>query len=150
MDFFDKLGDTLMTATKEVGQKAKGMSDLAKLQYELKCKEDDLKKELDSAICRLSYLISRINLTNCETKINGKTLTELIAEKDALAVKISVYKEIAYAASQTAYRATHTEIKIKPAIVVADWQKEIDAMAKELRLLDNKLQESNWNTDLIE
>ena len=109
-----------------------------------------LKKELDSAICRLSYLISRINLTNCETKINGKTLTELIAEKDALAVKISVYKEIAYAASQTAYRATHTEIKIKPAIVVADWQKEIDAMAKELRLLDNKLQESNWNTDLIE
>ena len=46
MDFFDKLGDTLMTATKEVGQKAKGMSDLAKLQYELKCKEDDLKKNL--------------------------------------------------------------------------------------------------------
>ena len=44
MDFFDKLGDTLMTATKEVGQKAKGMSDLAKLQYELKSKEDDLKK----------------------------------------------------------------------------------------------------------
>ena len=47
MDFFDKLGDTLMTATKEEGQKAKGMSDLAKLQYELKCKEDDLKKEFD-------------------------------------------------------------------------------------------------------
>ena len=47
MDFFDKLGDTLMTATKEVGQKAKGMSDLAKLQYELKCKEDDLKKEFE-------------------------------------------------------------------------------------------------------
>lgn len=47
MDFFDKLGDTLMTATKEVGQKAKGMSDLAKLQYELKCKEDELKKEFE-------------------------------------------------------------------------------------------------------
>ena len=47
MDFFDKLGDTLMTATKEVGQKAKGMSDLAKLKYELKCKEDDLKKEFE-------------------------------------------------------------------------------------------------------
>ena len=128
------------------------MTNNALVQEGEKTAEDPelLKKELDSAICRLSYLISRINLTNCETKINGKTLTELIAEKDALAVKISVYKEIAYTASQTAYRATHTEIKIKPAIVVADWQKEIDAMAKELRLLDNKLQESNWNTDLIE
>lgn len=65
-------------------------------------------------------------------------------------MKIRVYKDIVYAGSQTSYRARNTEIKIKPAIVVTDWQAEVDVMSKELRLLDNKLQESNWNTDLIE
>jgi len=109
-----------------------------------------LKKELDASIARLSYLISHINLTNCETRVDGHTLTELIAKKDALSLKISVYKDIAYAGSQTSYRARNSEIKIKSAIVVTDWQREIDAMAKELRLLDNQLQASNWNTELIE
>lgn len=82
--------------------------------------------------------------------MNGQTLTELIAKKDALSLKIHVYKDTVYTGSQTSYRARNTEIKIKPAIVVAEWQAEIDKMAKELRLLDNKLQESNWNIDLIE
>ncbi|WP_298032348.1 DIP1984 family protein [uncultured Dysosmobacter sp.] len=113
-------------------------------------KPERLKRELDDSIQRLAYLISRINLTNCETKIGGQTLTELIAEKDALSLKLSAYKEIAYTASQTSYRARGTEIKIKPAIAVGKWQAEIDAMSKELRLLDNKLQACNWNTDLIE
>lgn len=109
-----------------------------------------LKQGLDACIERLTYLISHINQTNCETKIDGQTLTALIAKKDALALKIRVYKEIVYTGSQTAYRARNTEIRIKSAISVMAWQEEIDKMAKELRLLDNKLQESNWNTDLIE
>ena len=101
-----------------------------------------LKQELDAAIARLSYLITQINLTNCATKVDGQTLTELIAQKDALALKIHLYKDIVYTASQTAYRARNTEIKVKSAISVADWQAEIDKMAKKLRLLDNRLQEN--------
>ncbi len=111
---------------------------------------EKLKRELDASVDRLAYLIAQINLTNSRVKIDGQTLTELIARKDALSLKISIYKSVVYAGSQTAYRARNTEIKIKRAIVVKDWQAEIDAMAKELRLLDNQLQESNWNTDLIE
>ena len=109
-----------------------------------------LKQELDAAIARLSYLITQINLTNCETKVDGQTLTELMAHKDALALKIHLYKDIVYTASQTAYRARNTEIKVKSAISVADWQAEIDKMAKKLRLLDNRLQENNWITELLE
>lgn len=111
---------------------------------------EKLKRELDASLERLAYLIARINLTNCMTKVDGQTLTELIAKKDALSLKISVYKDIAHVGSQASYRARNTEIKIKPAILVTGWQMEIDAMAKVLRLLDNKLQESNWNTELIE
>ena len=111
---------------------------------------ETLKRELDAAVARLSHLISRINLTNSRVEVDGQTLTELIARKDALSLKIHVYRDVVCAGSQTSYRARNTEIKIKSAIVVADWQAEIDKMAKELRLLDNKLQESNWKTELIE
>ena len=111
---------------------------------------EKLKREMDAALERLAYLIAQINKTNCATMVDGHTLTELIAKKDVLALKISTYKDIAYAGSQTAYRARNTEIKIKAAISVADWQAAIDKMSKELRLLDNKLQESNWKTELIE
>lgn len=111
---------------------------------------EKLKQELDAAISRLSYIISRINLTNSRVLIDGQTLTELIAKKDVLSLKISAYKDIVFTASQTAYRARNTEIKIRSAITVTDWQSETDAMSKELRLLDNKLQAVNWSTELME
>lgn len=109
-----------------------------------------LKCELDASLARLAYLIARINITNCETKIDGLTLTEIIAKKDVLALGIQAYKEAVSDASYSSYRARGTEIKIKASISVPGWQAELDRMAKEMRLLDNKLQEKNWNTDLIE
>ena len=110
----------------------------------------DLKRELDSSLERLAYLIARINITNCQTECDGQSLTELIAKKDALTLKISAYRDIVSTASQLAYRARSTEIKIKPTISVVDWQNEVDRMSKELRLLDIRLQACNWTTELIE
>lgn len=111
---------------------------------------NSLKRELDSTIARLGVLIAKINLTNSQTVVDGKTLTELIAQKDALQLSIYVYKEIIDVANQKTYRSRNTEIKIKTAISVVDWQKRIDALSKELRLLDIKIQETNWKIDLIE
>lgn len=111
---------------------------------------EGLKRELDRAVERPAYLMARINLTNSRATVDGQTLTELIAKKDALLRKIQVYKDTVYSGSRASYRARNTEIKIKPAIAVKEWQAEIDGMARELRLLDNKLQESNWRLDLIE
>ena len=45
MDFFSKLGDSIVNATQEVGEKAKGMTDIAKLQYEMRTKEDFMNKQ---------------------------------------------------------------------------------------------------------
>lgn len=109
-----------------------------------------LLKELHESISRLEWLISRINLTNCATVVDGKTLTEWIAKKDALTMKLSLYRELVNTASGTIYRARNSEIKILPTVQVRELQKQVDDMAKELRLLDNLLQQTNWTTDLIE
>ncbi len=77
-------------------------------------------------------------------------MTELIAERDVLTMKIAAYKDIAGAASQTVYRARGTEIKIVSSITVSEWQRQIDRAAKELRTLDNLIQENNWKRELIE
>ena len=110
----------------------------------------DLLKQLDEAVSRLEELIASINLTNCRTKVNGMTLTELIAKKDTLLMKLSAYKDFVYTASQSTHRARGTEIKVKSVLKAAELQKKADQLAKEARLLDNLLQETNWKTKLIE
>lgn len=105
--------------------------------------------ELDRSVFELEELIARINLTNCRAQINGESLTALLARRDALKLKLSVYRDLAYNASQLARRATRTEIKILSAVNVKDVQGQADALAKELRLLDNAIQAANWTTELI-
>lgn len=110
---------------------------------------DDLKDELDRCLKEYELIIARINLTNSNTKLEGESLTEIIAKKDSLLLKISVYRDLIDSASRTASRARNTEIKILPTISVAGIQKEVDVLAKEIRLLDNRLQETNWKTELL-
>jgi len=110
----------------------------------------ELIKELDGCIERFGFLASKINKTNNETKIGDMTITEVIAKKDALILKVGAYRDFVYEASSMADRARGTEIKIVPTLKVADLQKTVDKLSKEIRLLDNSLQATNWNTDLIE
>ena len=106
-------------------------------------------KELDRAVSRLEELMKRINQTNCMTISEGKSITELIAARDALKVKIAVYKDIVSNASQTARRARMSEIKILSAVDVRKLQKKIDDMSKEFRITDNRIQALNWSTELM-
>lgn len=110
----------------------------------------ELKSALDNALERLEFLIERINLTNAATMIDGASLTQLIAHKDVLNLKIKHYSEIINEASEVNFRARGGEIKFKPTIDISAWQKQKDDLSKELRLVDNKLQQSNWTVDLIE
>ena len=109
---------------------------------------NELLKELNSSLQRLKELISLINLKNSATVIDGKTLTELIAEKDVLTLKIAAYKDLVHQASQTVRRARNTEIRILSSVNVKKLQKELDHDAAALRKLDNKIQETNWTTEI--
>ena len=96
----------------------------------------DLLEELNICIAELQNLIARI------------TLTGWIAQKDCLSLKLEAYQDLVREASRLAQRATKTEIKIMSTVDVKEMQKLTDALAKELRLTDNKIQETNWKTEL--
>ncbi len=111
---------------------------------------EGLLRELDGAIVRLESLMAAINLTNCRTSVGGRTLTQLIARKDTVALRLGAYRDLAHTASQSTSRARGTEIRVRPTLKSAELQKEADRMARELRELDNLLQETNWKTRLME
>lgn len=109
-----------------------------------------LLEELESSFTRLEWLIARINLTNCAVKVEGRSLTELIARRDVLSLRAEAYRRLVEEANQNTHRATRTEIKILSAVDVPALQRQADDASRELRLLDNTLQATNWTADLME
>ena len=109
-----------------------------------------LLKELDDSVERLEKIMADINLTNSQTFVEGKSLTEIIARKDALMRKLTVYRSLISQAGYKTMRARGSEIRILSTVNVADLQKKADDISKEIRQLDNTLQESNWKSDLLE
>ena len=108
-----------------------------------------LMEELDRLIVRLEDLVARINLTNSGTVYEGKTITELLALRDCLKKKVRVLRDFLNTASDRVTRMTRTEIKIVSTVPVTEIQKTVDGLAKELRTVDEKIQELNWTTELV-
>lgn len=105
---------------------------------------------LNAAINRLAILIANINLTNDRTVVDGRTITQIIAQKDCEGTRLVAYRQLIRSASASTDRARGAEIRIRPTVDVAALQKEADRIAKRIRLLDNTLQATNWSTELME
>ena len=99
----------------------------------------ELMKELDSCLSQLQELIWRINATNIETKNGeGKTLTELMAQKDVLTMRISTLRSV----------FDTSEIKMVTVVDVKALSKQIDEYSAQLRKLDIEIQALNFQTEL--
>ena len=104
--------------------------------------------ELNSGLAELEILIKKINKTNSSTFYGNKTITDLIAERDVLALNLSIKREFLKEASEKINRYSNTEVKILSTVNIAEKQKEIDKLSKILRETDMKIQELNWTTEL--
>ena len=110
----------------------------------------ELLKELDSCLTQLEALIWRINATNMQTKnAEGKTLTELMAGKDVLTMRIGTLRNIFDTASSGHDRYSRSEIKMVTVVDVKALSKQIDEYAARLRKLDIEIQSLNFQTELL-
>ncbi len=109
-----------------------------------------LLKELDALLERLEWLMARINLTNSRTLADGVTVTELIARRDCLSKRLNILRGFLETASEKVDRYSQKEIKILSTVKVSQLQKQVDAVSKELRELDERIQGLNWTTELLE
>ena len=108
-----------------------------------------LMEELDRLIVRLEDLVARINLTNSGTVYAGNNNTALLPHLDFLKNTVWVLRVFLNPESDRVTRMTRTEIKIVSTVPVTEIQKTVDGLSKELRNVDEKIQELNWTTELV-
>ena len=110
---------------------------------------NELMKELHSCLIQLEKLIGRINLTNINTKnAEGLSITQLIAKKDTLTMRIGILRNIYSEAVNIMDRYSRTEIRKECVIDVKQLSKQIDDYSARLRKLDMEIQGLNFLTEL--
>ena len=110
----------------------------------------ELLQELEADYTRLEELISAINRTNNSTRAEGgPTLSDLLARRDCLKGRLSVLRGFLDNASALVRRHSVSEIKVKSTVNVRQLQKQVDGLSKDLRKLEEAIQEKNWTTELI-
>ena len=107
--------------------------------------------EFERVARELADLVKRINRTNSATVFgDGLSLSDALAERDALGARHRLYGELAQAASISQDRYSRSEVKYVSAVSVADAQQRADELAREYRSLDARIQELNWKAELNE
>ena len=114
-----------------------------------------LLKEARAVLDELEDLIRRINRTNAATRIGPEgTITDALARRDVLRTRHSVVTAAADAAvgrSQAGMgRQLRSELKMLAALPVAQLRAQADDLARQVRELDVRIQQSNWEFDLME
>jgi len=105
-------------------------------------------KTLDSCLNKLEDMIAKINTTNMHTVVNGRTLTQMMAEREVLSKRINVLRSVFDRASATQDRYSRSEIKMVTTVDVKALSKQIDKLSQKLRTLDIDIQTANFNTEL--
>jgi len=106
--------------------------------------------EMESLYGKLEELISKINHTNNETMCGDVVLVDLLAKRDCLKSRINKLRSFLNNASNlTGKYYSKSEIKTYSTVSVSELQKKVDGLSKEFGELDEKIQETNWTTELI-
>ncbi|WP_300805582.1 DIP1984 family protein [uncultured Duncaniella sp.] len=110
---------------------------------------NDLFKELDGCLKQFRELVYRINVTNMHSSIDGRSITDIMAERDVLQQRVNIYHELTKTLVDGNNRWGREEKSVR-LVDVPSLRRQTDEYAKRLRLLDLKLQQSNWTIDLEE
>ena len=136
---------------KRMGQLAERLHQNARVQEGEKPAEDpvELLAEYEDCAGQLEELMARINRTNCETRTEKGTLTELLAKRDCLKLRVQTYHDFLMSASSLTQRGMRTEIRVFSTVPVPEYRKKADTLSRQLRETDNAIQAANWTTELL-
>ena len=137
---------------KRIAQLGERLQANAKVQEGDEPSEDPalLLSELEKDTEQLAALITAINRTNSAVVQDGDTLTAMFALKDMLALRISIMRKFLQTACEKVDRYSNKEIRIRSTVDIRERQRQLDALSRELRELDVKIQGLNWTVELTE
>ena len=95
--------------------------------------------------------VARVNRTNLATRLaDGTSLTDAIALRDGLLLRLSTYRKLAAEATVVPMRALKTEIRFLASVDVRRIQAEAERLSRAHRELDARIQAANWAGDLLD
>ncbi len=110
----------------------------------------ELLEQLHNELLSFENIVVRINKTNNETLLDdGSSLMEALTRRDMLKYEHFILSNLANKATPATDRYSNREIKFISVIDVKKIRKKADTIAKQHRMLDAKIQEKNWTTDLL-
>lgn len=110
---------------------------------------DMLLAKLDDLFIKQEEIIRKVNITNLTTEFEpGMTLAEAITKRDMLKNKRNVYSGLFSASAIQEDRYSRKEIKFVSTLDVDKIMDITDDLAKEIRLLDAKIQARNWEVEV--
>ncbi|WP_329034362.1 DIP1984 family protein [Streptomyces sp. NBC_00178] len=109
--------------------------------------------EAGEVLDTLETLMARINRTNSAVDMGADgTLTDALARRDVLRLRHSVVTAAADAAAGTSERGygrqLRSELMMLSALPVAELRSRADALARDIREIDVRIQRTNWEVDL--
>ncbi|EYB66849.1 hypothetical protein DEIPH_ctg064orf0010 [Deinococcus phoenicis] len=108
-----------------------------------------LLNEFLTVTAALETLLPRIHRANLTTVLEGGlTLTEALTRRDLLDLRLRVLRGMAEAATLKQTRYSNSEVKMVAVVPARDLQKQVDALARDRRELEARIQQTNWLTDL--
>lgn len=108
-----------------------------------------LLKEASALLEEQAALIKRINARNMQTQLpDGQPLSEALVDRECLVKERMSLQRVADQASQQNFRVTRTELRMVTTVPIGNLQRRIDRLSKEIRELDIRIQETNWQTVL--
>jgi hypothetical protein len=110
-----------------------------------------LMAEFNGVTEELAALVYRINVANLRgTLADGRSITQALAQRDALVQRHAMLTAAAGAANKQPDRYGIREIKWVTAVPVASLQKQADDLARQVRETNVAIQEANWRVLLSE
>ena len=98
----------------------------------------------------LTRLITAINRTNHDvTLADGTPMLTALAERDRLKAEHAMLGKVADAAMADQSRYSRSEIRTLAAVDIRALRREADDVAKRCRGLDIRIQQANWDNDLV-
>lgn len=114
----------------------------------------ELLEEYRAIVSEHEHVVRRINRTNLAVRIRidqeDGTLADAIVRRERLAREAGLLRELASHAAPSRNRFLRTEVRHMPTVDVATVLGEADELSQAHRALDVRIQQANWDTELIE
>lgn len=112
-------------------------------------KPDAVLKKLDGLHVKLEEAIKKINHVNTTTEFEpGMTLADAVTRRDVMKSRRNIYHGIFTSSVVRDSRYSKKEIKFVATLDVDEIMDVTDNLAKEIRILDSKIQAKNWEVEV--